>query len=176
MLDTPYDTSDEFIKGFVQFSEKYRTAQNVSLEEEFWPLEKLYLVLEDSKGGFILDTGNHACLGLQVLPVRDKEGWYTVKYRDPFKTEPQKLQLDARKLITDDARKVKIQWFGKFDFLKEFNLNPGFSKLVEFRYEMILPKEHKKLVQKDGYRCGDISAYLAKHSRPRYIIPSNYSK
>lgn len=159
-----YLTGDPFLEEFVAFSKKNRERYDVTGEREFWPLAKLYEVLKHTRGGFILDLGEHACLGIKVEPDPANPGHYTVTYRDPFSPDPKTIHVNARTLQTSDGRRVKIQWFGKFQFLTTLDLSPGFSTLAKFSYKLQLPKEQEKLVQQNNFFCGDISAFLASKS------------
>ena len=155
--------NEEFLNNFVTFSKENRKEFGVTGSKEFWPLEQLYNLLKRSKGGFILDVGKHACLGVEVKKLNE-EGWFEVKYRDPFFKDLKKVEINARALTTREGKRVKIQWFGVFQFLESSGEQPGFTTLSKFKYKLRLPKEHKKLVQQDTFLCGDISAYLATKS------------
>lgn len=155
--------NDTFLEEFVAFSKENRVRFNVIGEKEFWPLEQLYNLLKRSKGGFIIDTGQHACLGVRVEKIND-EGMFEVTYRDPYYPEFKKMVVNSRTLETSEGKRIKIQWFGYFHFLESSGEQPGFTSLSRFKYKLNLPKKHKKLIQHDTFLCGDISAFLASKS------------
>lgn len=162
------DSKDDFLTEFVTFSKEKRKQFGIKKEQEYWPLEQLYNLLKRSKGGFILDLGQHACLGVTVKKT-EPEGWFEVTYRDPFYEDFKTMQINSRTLETDKGSKVKIQWFGFFQFLESSGEQPGFTTLSKFKYKLNLPKEHKKLIQKNSFLCGDISAYLATKSNISFV-------
>ena len=159
---------DSFLDEFIEYSKTNRQKYSVTKEREFWPLEQLYNLLKRCKGGFILDLGQHACLGVTVTKL-DKEGWFEVIYRDPFYPDFKKLEVNSRTLETIEGKRVKIQWFGFFQFLETSGEQPGFTSLSKFKYKLNLPKDHTKLIQKDTFLCGDISAFLASKSNISFI-------
>lgn len=165
------DSKEKFLTDFVLFSKEKRKAFGVTKERQYWPLEQLYNLLKHSKGGFILDIGQHACLGIAVRKI-EPEGWFEVTYRDPFYAELQTLKVNSRTLDTPDGSRIKIQWFGVFQFLESSGEQPGFTTLSKFKYKLKLPEEQTKLIQQDTFLCGDISAYLAyKSPTITYIKP-----
>ncbi|MHA2362899.1 MAG: hypothetical protein ACXAC7_03010 [Candidatus Hodarchaeales archaeon] len=166
-----YKTGDPFLEEFVDFSQSSRKKFSVTEEKEFWPLPKIYSLLKNQLGGFILDVGQHACLGINVKDVSD--GWFEVTYRDPFNPKLKLLKINSRTLKTKDGNQVKIQWFGQFKFLKtNLGYQPGFSSLAKIKYKLNLPVNHKMLIQKNSFLCGDISAFLASKSNIIYSIKS----
>ena len=163
---------DPFLDEFVTFSKENRKKFGVTKEKEYWPLEQLYNLLKHSKGGFILDLGQHACLGVSVKKM-DKGGWFEVTYRDPFYPEFKKLEINSRTLETNTETRVKIQWFGEFKFLESSGEQPGFTSLSRFNYKLNLPKDHKKLIQMNSFLCGDISAFLSSKSNISFVYKVN---
>ncbi len=161
-------SKDKFLTDFVAFSKEKRNQFGVTNEKEYWPLEQLYNLLKRSKGGFILDIGQHACLGIAVKKT-EPEGWFEVTYRDPFYEDLKTIQVNSRTLETKEGTRMKIQWFGVFQFLESSGEQPGFTTLSKFKYKLKLPKEHKKLIQTNTFLCGDISAYLASKSNISFI-------
>ena len=162
------NSKDKFLTEFVEFSKEKRKPFGVTKDKEYWPLEQLYNLLKRSKGGFILDIGQHACLGITVKKI-DPDGWFEVTYRDPFYKDFKTIEINSRTLATKDDKKVKIQWFGVFQFLETSGEQPGFTTLSKFKYKLDLPKQHKKLIQKNTFLCGDISAYLATKSNISFV-------
>jgi hypothetical protein len=171
MEDADYDNypNDKFIEEFISFSKENRKKFGVVKEKEYWPLEQLYNLLKRSRGGFILDIGQHACLGITVSKLED--GWFEVSYRDPFFETFKKIMINSRTLETNEQKKIKIQWFGGFTFLESTGEQPGFSSLSNFKYKLNLPKDHVKLIQKNTFHCGDISAFLATKSNISFTVP-----
>ena len=171
MVDDYYDiySGDPFLEEFVVFSKENRNKFGVTKDQEFWPLEQLYNLLKKSTGGFIIDIGQHACLGVSVQRSA-KEGWYEVTYRDPFHPDLKILEVNSRTLETNEGKRIKIQWFGKFQFLESSGEQPGFKTLSKFKYKLILPKEHSKLIQQNGFLCGDISAFLSSKSNISFSV------
>ena len=161
-------SEDKFLTDFVMFSKAKRKQFGVLKDKEYWPLEQLYNLLKRSKGGFILDIGQHACLGVTVKII-EPEGWFEVTYRDPFYADFKTMKVNSRTLETNEGYKVKVQWFGFFQFLESSGEQPGFTSLARFHYNLKLPKEHKKLIQKNSFLCGDISAYLASKSNISFV-------
>ncbi len=164
--------NDEFLNNFVTFSKENRNRFGVTGQKELWPLEQLYNLLKRYKGGFILDVGQHACLGMEVKKLPE-DGWYEVKYRDPFFKDSKTLDVNVHSLTTRKEKRVKIQWFGVFQFLESSGEQPGFTTLSKFKYKLRLPKEQNKLIQQDMFLCGDISAYLASKSNISFV---NFTK
>ena len=161
-------SNDTFLEEFVTFSIENRKKFGVTQKHEFWPLEQLYNLLKRSKGGFILDLGQHACLGIRVNKLND-DGMFEVTYRDPFYKDLKKIEVNARTLETNLNKRIKIQWFGVFQFLESSGEQPGFTTLSKFKYKLNLPREHKKLIQQNTFLCGDISAYLASKSNISFV-------
>jgi hypothetical protein len=156
------EVEKKLLNEFEEFSQMSRKRFKVS-EDVFWELEKLYIVLQDHQGGFLIDIGKHTCLGLQVED--NGNGNYLVTYRDPFYPDFKQIKINSRILQTDSEKKIKIQWFGKFEAFKEKKVYPSFSKLTTFRYRLCLPAGQEKLLQRTSYQCGDISAFLADRSK-----------
>ena len=150
------------LNKFLKFSQKIRNQDNIP-SNEMWPIDKLYSVLKDEAGGFLIIFNIHSCLGLKVDSSSDDI--FTITYRDPFHANFKTVDYDTKtkKLVTD--KDFKIQWFGTFKVLKERGINPSFSTLVKYNYKVHLPVGHEMIIQTDDFRCGDVCAYLAINSK-----------
>lgn len=164
-----YKTGDPFLGEFVSFSLENRKKFGITEEKAFWPLDQLYNLLKRSTGGFIIAIGQHACLGISVQQLT-KQGWFKVTYRDPFYPDFKNIEVNSRTLETEEGKRIKIQWFGEFKFLETSGESPGFTSFSKFKYKLNLPKEHVKLIQTNGFLCGDISAYLSSKSNISFIV------
>lgn len=146
---------------FNKFAEKYRKKEGVS-DTELWPIDKLYKLLENEPGGFILIFNIHSCLGIKIEQSSDDV--YTIIYRDPFYSDLRQIQFNTKTKEIIPNRLFKFQWFGKFKILRERNVNPGLESFTKFKYELHLPANHESIIQQDTYHCGDICSYLATKS------------
>ena len=146
---------------FNKFAEKNRKKEGVS-DTELWPIDKLYKLLENEPGGFILIFDIHSCLGIKI--EQSGEDVYTIKYRDPFYSDLRQIQYYTKTKEIIPNRSFKIQWFGKFEILRERNVNPGLQSFTKFKYELHLPTNHESIIQQDTFHCGDICSYLATKS------------
>ena len=165
-----YQTGDQFLADFVLFSQESRQKFGITNGSEFWPMDQLYNLLKDrEEGGFLLNLGQHAMLGIRVQ-MKGKSSC-EVMYRDPYDPALKTLQIDVRTLKTGNEQLLKIQWFGKFRYLESIGLLPGFTILSKHNYVLKLPEEHIKLIQKHNFLCGDISAFLAIKSKATYNSP-----
>ena len=161
-----YDTNQIFIKNFIEFSKFYRKDYNVS-PPSFWPLEKLYLILGNMDSGFFIERNQITCLGLQIEVYNDVI--YRITYRDPFYPQPKHFFMNILRLVDENSKFVRVQWFGNFNTLHKYNYNPSFSKFAEYGFKYELPKDQEVLLSKDPFLCGDICSYLAFHGKANFF-------
>lgn len=161
-----YDIHQTFVRDFIKFSQFYRNDYNVPLPT-LWPLEKLYLVLNDMDSGFFIEKDHITCLGLEIENHND--GICRIIYRDPFYPEPKEFLMNIWRLRDNYGRYIKIQWFGNFITLHRYKLTPSFSKLAEYGFKYELPKNQELLTLKEPFLCGDICAFLAKNGKTNFL-------
>ncbi|OLS25993.1 MAG: hypothetical protein HeimC3_12670 [Candidatus Heimdallarchaeota archaeon LC_3] len=157
--------SFQFDQDFDSFSKAIRKKFNRT-HHESWPLEQIYLTLNNHQGGFLLKKEECIYLGLKV---EQKEKFlFKVYFKDITETNIKSIIIDVRKLITTDKKKVKIQWFGKFKEILDINKKPSFTVLDKYSYELKLPKSVNIKNSQHSYLNGDLYAYLVLNSQVKY--------
>ena len=145
---------------FNKFAQKNRIKYAVK-PNELWPINKLYTLLEEEQGGFILIFNIHSCLGIKVEQKDDQ--LFDIYYRDPFYPDIKKIEYNIETKETKPQKLLKFQWFGKFSLFEEKKINPSLQNCAKYKYELHLPEKHRNIIQSNTYHCGDICAYLAKN-------------
>lgn len=146
---------------FNKFAKKIRKKEKVN-SDELWPIEKLYKILQNEPGGFILIFDIHSCLGIKIEEVADNI--YNIIYRDPFYSNLKVITYNSMTKQTTPKKELKLQWFGKFELFKDKKINPSIKNCATYKYELHLPEDHASVIQQDTFHCGDICAYLATES------------
>jgi hypothetical protein len=152
-------------KNFQEYSLRIREKFNMKHIED-WVIEQLYMTLDDHPGGFLLKFDDKIYLGIKV--IKKDFPIYTIFYKDVEYPRLKEVNIDVRKLTTEDERRVKIQWFGKFHDLKVVNSLPSFTILSKFSYELVLPQDCLTKVISKKDLIGDYCAYFAWNSKVEY--------
>jgi hypothetical protein len=152
-------------KHFQEYSKRIRDKFNMGKTDD-WIIEQLYMTLDDHQGGFLLKFDDRIYLGIKVLK-KDFPN-FNIFYKDTENPELKEITINVRKLVTEDGKKVKIQWFGKFHDLKVINSLPSFTILTKYNYELVLPQEFLTKVLSKKYLIGDYCTYFAWNSKVEY--------
>lgn len=155
------------LSNFKKFAEINRKKEKVD-EKELWPIDKLYKLLENEDGGFLLIFDIHSTLGIEVKQLDAIK--FEIKYRDPFNPELKSFIINTENGESIPKRQFKIQWFGKFNFFHKNEINRSLLNLAKYQYILDLPPSQETIIQTDTYHCGDICAYLATKSKVKFGI------
>ncbi|MHA1991489.1 MAG: hypothetical protein ACW981_13690 [Candidatus Hodarchaeales archaeon] len=152
-------------KNFQEYSVRIRNKFNMKLDD-FWVIEQLYMILDNHPGGFLLKFDDKIYLGIKVMK---KDFFiYNILYKDVASPGLKEITINVRKLMTEDGRIVKVQWFGLFHDLKVINSLPSFTILNKYNYELILSQEYLTKVISETHLTGDYYAYFAQNSKINY--------